>query len=395
MDLRRAKIAAVTLSAGVVTVLFLVGIEVWVRAAADPKKGTPGFFVSDPVRVERLAPSYSGWFAGVPVHINSLGLRDNREYDLRKSPNTVRILVLGDSVTFGHGSVYEHTYPYLLEQRLRAWQPRVEWQVWNAAVPGYNTSHELAQLLEVGPLFAPDLVIIGFYENDIAGNIVLAPPSRTTRIASRVRSWLSRHVYSVDWYRGMYLRLQWRLSGSDEYKARLEQLAAADALLANPDQVARLPQQRLTPVERLTDEQVRRNTCEGGEKASPAVVQDMQRDASWSNWIRAVRELHRLNRSGVYRIVFFVNMAPHVCPHGDIFYDGGSSILNTFFLDVLGAHQTPAVSAYDAFLHRRPSQMPLAWGHSLGNSNATKADALFEYLTGPSGVLQRIVPRRE
>jgi hypothetical protein len=395
MDLRRAKIAAVMLSAAAVSVLFLAGIEVWVRAAADHRKGTPGFFLSDPVRVERLSPNYSGWFAGVPVHVNGLGLRDTREYDLGKSPNTIRVLVLGDSVTFGHGSLYEHTYPYLLEQRLRAWQPRVDWQVWNAAVPGYNTSHELAQLLEVGPSFAPDLVIIGFFENDIAGNIIAAPPSRAAVVASRVRSWVSRHVYSVDWYRDLYLRLRWRLSRSDDYKARLEQLAAAEALLANPDQVARLPQQQLTPVERLSDEQVRRNVCDGGEKPSPALLQDMQRDPGWPNWIRAVRELQRLNRSGAYRIVFFVNMSPPVCPHGDIFYDGGSSMRNNFFLDILGADGTPAVSAYDAFLHRRPSQMPLAWAHSIGNSNATKADTLFEYLTGPIGPLQTMVMRRE
>ena len=31
-------------------------------------------------------------------------------------PTTFRILVLGDSVTFGHGSVAEHTYPALLER---------------------------------------------------------------------------------------------------------------------------------------------------------------------------------------------------------------------------------------------------------------------------------------
>jgi hypothetical protein len=40
--------------------------------------------VADPVRVERLAPNYSGWFAGVPVQTNSFGLRDTREDGLLK-----------------------------------------------------------------------------------------------------------------------------------------------------------------------------------------------------------------------------------------------------------------------------------------------------------------------
>ena len=145
-------------------------VEVWVRATWDPRKGRPGFFLSDPVRGQRLAPNYDGWFAGVPVHINSLGCATRASTQLAKGPNTFRILVLGDSVTFGHGSVYEHTYPFLLEQRLKAWRPDVDWQVWNAAVPGYNTSQELAHLLEVGDRFQPDLVIVGFFDNDLIDN---------------------------------------------------------------------------------------------------------------------------------------------------------------------------------------------------------------------------------
>ena len=64
--------------------------------------------------------------AGSPAcrcSINSLGFRDRREYSLEKPPNTFRILVLGDSVTFGHGTLDDTTYPYLLEQQLRAGRP--------------------------------------------------------------------------------------------------------------------------------------------------------------------------------------------------------------------------------------------------------------------------------
>src|SRR4029453_3113410 len=96
-------------------------IELWVRATWDPRQGRPGFFLSDAVRGQRLAAGYDGWFAGVPVHINSLEVRDRREFAPAKQPSTFRILVLGDSVTFGHGSL--HSYPELLEQRLKAWRP--------------------------------------------------------------------------------------------------------------------------------------------------------------------------------------------------------------------------------------------------------------------------------
>ena len=148
--------------------VFAILIEAWVRLSWDDKKGTPGFFVSDPVLGLRLGESYDGWFAGVPVHTNSLGFRATRDYDLRKSPNTFRILVLGDSVTFGHGAV--HDYPSLLEAMLKQWKPDTDWQVWNLGVPGYNTSQELAQLRELGPAYQPDLVIVGFFINDIIGN---------------------------------------------------------------------------------------------------------------------------------------------------------------------------------------------------------------------------------
>src|SRR5262249_44609828 len=144
------KLLAISVPAVLCAALVLaIGVEIWTRARWNDRKGTPGFFLSHPVRGQRLAPGYRGWFAGVPVAINQLGFRDTREYALAKPPRAFRILVLGDSVTFGHGSVYEHTYPYLLEQRLKAWQPDVAWQVWNLAVPGYNTSQELAQLLEL------------------------------------------------------------------------------------------------------------------------------------------------------------------------------------------------------------------------------------------------------
>jgi len=91
----------------------------------------------------------------------------------------------------------------------------------------------------------------------------------------------------------------------------------------------------------------------------------------------------------MYRVVFFANVAPFPCPTADVFTDRGSDAVNRFYMSYLSAG-TPAVSVYDAFRHLRPSQMPSAGAHSLGNANLVKADVLFEYLR--DRVLPPLVP---
>jgi hypothetical protein len=371
------KLLFVTVPALLVVVAVVAGaVEVWVRASWDARKGVPGFFVSDPVRGQRLAANYSGWFAGVPVHINSLELRDTREYALEKGPRTFRILVLGDSVTFGHGSVYEYTYPYLLEQQLKAWRPDVDWQVWNAAVPGYNTSQELAQLVEVGPRFKPDLVVVGFYENDLIDNSEPRQPGAITRAVYRGLSFARRHIYSLELYKRVVLTIAWRLSSSDEYRLRLDHVGTEEALLTRASDARALEQQRLSPYDWLSDDEVAAYRCPEGMKPDHAVVDAVQRQTGFRDWLEAVRGFQALQASGAYRIVFFLNVVPRECY--DRFYDA-TRVMNDFYLQVMG-NGTPAVSCHEAFLHTRPSQMPFAAGHSLGNANALKANVLFDFL---------------
>jgi len=366
-------------AAAVMAIVMAAAVEVWVRATWEPRKGRPGFFLTDAVRGQRLAAGYDGWFAGVPVHINRLELRDQREYELAKRPNTFRILVLGDSVTFGHGSVSEHTYPFLLEQRLKTWRPDVDWQVWNAAVPGYNTSQELAHLLEAGPRATPDLVIVGFFENDLIGNRDAGSPGLPARAIAATLSFLRRHVYSLELYKRVYLQLAWRLSRSDEYHQRVEHLGTEESLLAGVEDATALKQQTITPFERFTDEQVRGVDCKYGMKPNAALIPAIEHESGFPAWVAAVRGFQRLHAAGTYRVLFFLNDVPPVCPDGDVFYDGGSRTIDQFYLQVMSAG-TPARSTYDAFLHVRPSQMPNASGHSIGNSNVVKADVLFEFV---------------
>jgi GDSL-like Lipase/Acylhydrolase family len=377
----RAVTAAIAL--GLAIVVAMAVIEVWVRATWDRTRGTPGFFLSDPRRGQRLAPGYDGWFAGVPVHINSLGFRDSREYTLEKPPGTIRILVIGDSVTFGHGATFETTYPYLLEQRLEAWRPEVRWEVWNLGVPGYNTRQELTYLQEIGPTFQPDLVIIGFYPNDYMDNVETASGWLRTASASGVAA-LQRHVYSFELYKRAYLTLGWKLSSDESLRLRIKHLQTEADLLVERRQNPDAPEQRLTEVERLATEDVRRYVCAGVPHSQPGVAGELalrirSNAPELQPWLSAVRELQGLAHEGTYRLMFFINTAPETCGHEDRFYRGPSIADEAALLEVLGAG-TPVVSSGDAFLHYRPSQMPLAAGHSLGNSNQVKADVLYEFL---------------
>ena len=384
------KLLTVTLPAAVIAALVLaLAVEVWVRVTWNPKRGTPGLFLVDPVRGQRFAPNYTGWFAGVPVHINNLGFRDPRDYDLAKGPRTFRIVTLGDSVTFGHSSVYEHTYPYLLEQSLKKWRPDVDWQVWNVAVPGYNTSQELAHLKEIGPAFKPDLVVVGFFENDLVDNRDVGQPGLLRRAAAAVLSFGQRHIYSFDLYKKVALRLAWKVSSSDAYRQRLEGIADGEKLLVTAVDASLLKQQTITDFDRVKDDEIR-GACPHRPAPSRALVDAAQRQPGYADWVDAVRGFQQLEREGAYHIMFFLNVPPPQCPDTNaVFYDEGDTGLNALFLKVM-SDGTPAVSVHDALLHVRPSQMPGIEGHSIGNSNVVKAEALFAYLR--DHVLTTLVP---
>lgn len=379
----RRRLLLLSLPATVLSCLLgAVLVEVWVRARWDARRGTPGFYLSDPARGQRLRPGYDGWFAGVPVRINSLGFRDTRDYTLAKPAGTFRIIVLGDSVTFGHGTLNETTYPYLLEQRLKEWRPDVAWEVWNLGVPGYNTRDELAYLKEVGQRYAPDLVIVGFYPNDLTQGLASHTPGLARRATSAVLRNLQRYLYSYEFYKKVFLTARWRWSTRDDDRLRLEQLAGAEAILhptvGGPDE----PEQQLGEVDYFDDAAVRNFVCpnyQAVDSGGGLSAKIRSRDADVEAWIRSVRELQRLNREGAFRLMFFINMAPAACPTVDRFHDGGSLGDDAALHEVL-AEGAVVASSTKAFLHYRPSQMPDAGQHAVGNANRVKADALFETL---------------
>ncbi len=98
-----------------------------------------------------------------PKHpdVNSQYLR-GVEVAIPKPDNIQRILVLGDSVTYGLFLPKEHAFPDRLEALFN------DTEVLNAGVIGYSTYNELQFYLHRGRTLQPDRVILGFVFNDIA-----------------------------------------------------------------------------------------------------------------------------------------------------------------------------------------------------------------------------------
>lgn len=90
--------------------------------------------------------------AKIEYRINSKGLRDN-ETNYHKPKGIFRIVLLGDSRTFGYGVPVEKHFSKLLEGYFNA----VE--VINLGVSGFGVDQELLYLRSEGFKYAPDLVI--------------------------------------------------------------------------------------------------------------------------------------------------------------------------------------------------------------------------------------------
>jgi len=100
---------------------------------------------------------------------NSRGLRGDREYAFEPSCGVYRVICVGDSFVFGEGLTDVQTMPAQLERKLNdADRPR--WEVLNLAVRGYGTDQQLLRLEHLGFLYQPDVVVLGFFEEDVWRN---------------------------------------------------------------------------------------------------------------------------------------------------------------------------------------------------------------------------------
>jgi lysophospholipase L1-like esterase len=144
---------------------------------------------------------------------NTHGLRDS-EFPLEPSEHESRILVLGDSFTYGQGVTLEETFPQRIEALLNrgGTEDRV-FQVINGGKAGANTRWEVEFLKNKGWAFEPDLVVLQFFANDIELTTAPKEKSQNRILELFFRKPLSRSYVAFflrfhfdQWVRSLYVR---------------------------------------------------------------------------------------------------------------------------------------------------------------------------------------------
>jgi len=105
-------------------------------------------------------------FNNKTLSTNSKGFRGKKDFPYSKNKEKLRILILGDSFTFGDEVSDDETYSYYLQEML----PHTE--VINMGVHGYGHDQMLILLKEEGVKYQPDIVILGFLPLDMSRNLL-------------------------------------------------------------------------------------------------------------------------------------------------------------------------------------------------------------------------------
>lgn len=99
------------------------------------------------------------------VTTNKHGWREPGYYEEMKTQGNKRLMVLGDSVTYGMTLDYQYIHSSYLNHALRL-DPQNNWEVLNRSVPGWNAWHEREYFRLDGIRWKPDVVTVNVVMND-------------------------------------------------------------------------------------------------------------------------------------------------------------------------------------------------------------------------------------
>lgn len=126
-----------------------------------------GFHQYDPdlgfIQIPNHEATFKARDFNVLIKSNSHGFRD-KEYQLIKGKGIKRVIVLGDSFTWGWGVEQEEIFCEVAEREME------NTEFINLGQNAYGTAQELLILKKHGLKFAPDLIVVAFYNNDLYEN---------------------------------------------------------------------------------------------------------------------------------------------------------------------------------------------------------------------------------
>jgi len=127
-----------------------------VKRASPRETGKELSFLKPSFEATLLSAEYE-----TEIKTNSEGFRDT-EFPVNKPDGVFRILVAGDSFTYGIGVEAGETYPKIMEKILNEKRPDqdLKYEVFNLGIPDIGTFEEL-EIIRYGMKYNPDLILLG------------------------------------------------------------------------------------------------------------------------------------------------------------------------------------------------------------------------------------------
>lgn len=148
---------------------------------------------------EMIAACERGELRDLRCIVNRQGFHDTQDFVVQPGfDQRLRVLVLGDSFTFGGSADPGKSFVEVVEQ---AFPDAV---VWNTAIPGSGTNQALMSFNTYAPVLQPQVTLLGFYMNDFDDNMM--PVDSYFMGVDSVNYQLSIRKYQID-LRGNLVKL--------------------------------------------------------------------------------------------------------------------------------------------------------------------------------------------